>query len=181
MLREAFAVMGGDGRGGRHQHRGHHELGDDSADGGVPAGGRQMLGTQLLIGHRRLLVEDHPRHDHRADIGGDEIHVVLVGEGNSHRLGGHGRQVRMGDPGDAEEGEFEQTHGDGRSLDPAIGAGHHDQEQGAGGQGQGDVTRQAIKLADAGDAGELGQQGAAGGDRQPCHRHPRPGSAEGLA
>ena len=134
-----------------------------------------VLRPQPLIGDRGLLVEDHPRHDHGADIGRRQIEIVLVGIGNVEAdPASNACRVRMRRPGDEEERQLEQPDGDRRPLDPAIRAGeHHGQQRDRGDRQRGDA-RQAVQLAHAGDAGEFGQQRADRGDAQAGRRTPSP-------
>ena len=174
-------MMDRDGGGGGDQHRAHDQLGQHRADRGIDARRVEMFGLELLIGHRGLLVEHHPRHDHRADVGGDEIEIFLVGERDAHRLRGELREVRVRRPGHPEEGQFEQAERDRRPLHAAIGAGQHDQQQRAPRYGETDRPRHPVEFADARDARQLGQQSSGGGHRQPAHRHPGPELAERVA
>ena len=68
---------------GRDQHGGHDQLGQYGPDKRVGARGRKVGDGQLLLDDGALLEEDHPRHDHRADIGGDEIEIFLSPKGMS--------------------------------------------------------------------------------------------------
>ena len=84
----------------------------------------------------------------------------------------------MRGPGHDEEHEFEQADDQRCSLDPLVGPAGHDDEQRRRGEGQGEAAGQAEQFADAGDAGELGDQGAYDGASQPQSRKPRPAKAE---
>jgi hypothetical protein len=79
-----------------------------------------VLRSQLLIGHGRLLVENHPRHDDGADVRRGKIEILLVGEGDAQRAGNQGVRVRVRGPGHEEERELEQANGDRHQLDPAV-------------------------------------------------------------
>ena len=139
-----------------------------------------MLGTQLFVGNRGLLIENHPRHDHRADIGGDQIEIVGVGPGNAHRIVQHRAGPRPGRPGDDEKRQFEQSHRNRRALHPAVGSGHHDGDQHQGGKRQRDRARHAIHVPYPCHAGQFGQHRAGRGHQQAGDRHPGPEFAELL-
>ena len=93
-----FRAIPRQGGGGGHEHGGHDQLGDQSAERGVPARGGEMFGPQLFVGDGGLLVEHHPRHDHRADVGGHQVHVVVVGHRDLHGLTWRRRSGRGGPP-----------------------------------------------------------------------------------
>ena len=141
-----------------------------------------MLRAQPFIGDRRLLVEDHPRHHHGADIRRRQIEIVLVGIRDVERLPASMRGgIGMRGEGDEEERQLEQPDRDRRPLHPAVGAGDHHGQQGERGDRQGGDARQAVQLAHAGHAGELGQQRADRGDAQAGGGHPAPERAERVA
>jgi hypothetical protein len=91
----------------------------------VPSRGSQMLGFQPFIRHRRLLVEDHPRHDHRADIGRDEIEISVVAQRQVAEAGGELPRIGMRPPRDPDEGQLEESQHDRHAFDRAIGARRH--------------------------------------------------------
>ena len=62
---------------GRRDHdRRHQHLARGRADKRLPSGCREILGTEVLLDGRCLLVEQHPRHDHRAHGGRDEVEIA---------------------------------------------------------------------------------------------------------
>src|SRR5262249_46597149 len=69
-----------------------------------------------FIQHGRLLVEDHPRHDHGAQVGRDQIEIPAVVQRGLADLGHHLSRVRAGGGGHQHEGEFEQAERDGDPL-----------------------------------------------------------------
>ena len=104
-----------DGGGGGDQHGRHDQLRDHRAERVSQRAPVIVLGPKLLIGDRRLLIEDHPRHDDGADIGGDKIEIIRIAERQCRQPLRPARAVRMGRTGDPEEREFEQAESDGTS------------------------------------------------------------------
>lgn len=129
-----IGIVDPDGRGRRDQNGGHDGLGYDRSNGGVPAGGRIVFRMQAFVGDGGLLVKDHPRHDHRTDIGGNQHHVVGVAERSLCQPGQHGLQMGMADPGDSEEDQLKGAHGQRDSFYPSVGPGPYDHQQGGCGQ-----------------------------------------------
>ena len=104
----------------RNQHRGHDDLRHRRAECGVHTRGRQVVERQAFFHDRRLLVKYHPGHDHRADIGGDQVQVfwLLPGDiGGSRR---HGGKVGMGPPGDEQKHHLKCADGDRYAFDEEI-------------------------------------------------------------
>src|SRR5271163_1614795 len=89
----------------------------------------EVFGTKSLIGNRRLLVKDHPRHDDCADIRRDQIGVGLVSERDVDAAGDERVHVRVCRPGDEEEGEFEEPDHDRRPFYPPVRSGEHNREE----------------------------------------------------
>ena len=109
-------------RGGGDQHRRHDDLGQHGADRRCRAARRrQILGGQLFLDHRALLEEHHPRHDDRADIGGDEIEIFRSRNGMSMRLRRHVGQIGPREHATTRNDEFEGADADGDALDGQIG------------------------------------------------------------
>ena len=136
VVKRGVRMLRPDRGGAGDQHRGHDKLGDHRADRRVPARGGEMLRPQPLIGDRRLLVEDHPRHHHRADIGRRQIEIVLVGIGDVDSCRRAARRVGMRGPGDEEERQLEQPEDDRRPLHPPVRPGEHHRQQGDGSERQ---------------------------------------------
>ena len=93
----------------------------------------------------------------------------------------HRREARTRRPGDDEERQLEQADDDRRPLHPAIGPGPDDRQQRGRSHRQGEAARQAEHLADAGDAGEFGDERADRRRREPGDRDERPAEAVALA
>ena len=72
-------------RPGRHQDRDHDHLGDHRTDGGVDPREAQIPDGDPLVEYRGLLVEDHPGHDDRPDVGRHQREVGGVAERLPHR------------------------------------------------------------------------------------------------
>ena len=79
LSRPADAAPNKDGRAG-DQHRAGQELGQHRAEGRIPACGGEVAGLKLFVDHRRLLVEDHPRVEGRADDRGDQVHEFAIAD-----------------------------------------------------------------------------------------------------
>jgi hypothetical protein len=60
-------------RGGSDQNRRHDELRQDRSKRRVGARHAKVGDSDLFLDDGGLLVKHHPGHDHRADIGGDQI------------------------------------------------------------------------------------------------------------
>ncbi len=80
-----------------------------------------------------------------------------------------------------EEGELEEAEADADHLDPAVTARADDREEKQRCGGDGDRGRDAVLAADAGDARELRDQGAADADEERADGDEGPGPAELLA
>ena len=58
----------------------HDDLRQHRTDCRIHAREAEIVLGQALVDHRALLVEDHPRHDDRADVRCDQQQVLLVSE-----------------------------------------------------------------------------------------------------
>ena len=83
--------------------------------------------------------------------------------------------------GDHQERKLKRADQDRRSLDAAIGAAQHDDQQSGGGKRKRQIARDAVEFADAGNGGELGDHRAGYRHRKQGCRDPRPTAAEAVA
>ena len=164
----------------RHENGDHDKLRHHCADRGIPARRLEVLGPETFVGHCGLMIENHPRHDHRPDVRRDEVEITFVGDRDANGLSREAGQIRMGRPRHPEEGEFKQADRNRRAFDPAIGPGQYDQKQRSPGKREAERSGHSVELADACNAREFSEQGAGGGDRQAADGNPRPSPAKGL-
>jgi len=73
------------------------------------SGDGEMVGVQPFLDHGRLLVKDHPRHDHGPDIGGDEIEIAVIAQRQTGQPRQHLLPVGMRLPRDPNESKFEKA------------------------------------------------------------------------
>jgi hypothetical protein len=144
----------------RDQHGARQALREYGAETRIPARGRKIARAQLFVRDGRLLVEDHPGIEGRADDGREQEHEVAVAERQIERVPRHRREARMRRPGDGEEGEFKEADDDRRPLHAPVGAGGDDGEQSRRRERQRQRARKAIEVADSRHAGEFGDQRA---------------------
>ena len=94
-------------RGGGDDDRDHDHLRRDGADRRIEPREVEIGRLQTFIDGRRLLIKDHPRHDDRADVAGDEQQIVSIAERlraeDARRAGSSERRVRGERRGDEEQ------------------------------------------------------------------------------
>jgi hypothetical protein len=118
----------------------------------------EVAGAQLLLDRRRLLVEDHPRVEGRADDRRAHEQKIAIADWQIDRVPRQRRQARMRGPGDDEERQLEPADDQGHTLDPLVGPARHDDEERRSDERQREAAREPEQLADPGDAGELRDQ-----------------------
>ena len=123
--------------------------------------------AQLFVDGRRLLVEDHPRVECRANDGRGHQQKIAIADRQVDRVPRQRRQTRMRGPGDDEERQFEQANDQRRSLDALVGPAGDDEQERRCGKRQREAAREAEEFADAGDAGEFRNQRPDDSARQP--------------
>ena len=175
------AVLVAQRRGGGDQHRAGQALRERRAKAGVEPRRLEVARPQLFLGDGRLLIEDHPRVEHRADDRRRHIEKIPVSHRPVERVPRHVANPRVRARRYDEEGEFKQPDKQRRPLHAAIGARAHDGQQRRHGKRQRERARDAVKLADARHAGEFRDQRADHRRRQPRQRQPRPDRAKARA
>ena len=83
---------------------------------------------------------------------------LAIADGKVDRVPRQRREAGVSPPGDDEKRQLEEADDERGPLDPLIGAAGDDDEQSRRRQRQGEAAREAKQLADAGDAGELGDR-----------------------
>ena len=177
-LRRARAVEQGTGG---DQDRSHDQLRHQRSHRGVPACHAQLPRTQSLIHHRRLLVEDHPRHDHGAYVRGRQIAVMRVGERDRRHLPEHLVQIRRCLERNGDKHQLEEAKSNGHPLHHPVGAAANHEDDADHGGGDQRAYRQRKELGDASDATQLREQRAHAGDRKGADGEPGPACTKALA
>ncbi|OIQ84410.1 hypothetical protein GALL_337530 [mine drainage metagenome] len=160
-------------RGGNGDHDGDHDdLGGDRAQRGVQARGAQGCGDVLLamtfVDHGLLLVDDHPRHDHGPDVGGQQ-HQELAGRLHGARQpADHGMGLRVCQQRGWDEQQLERDRGEPDRHGPR----QSDHRPDAGQARElGDESSQACgEQGGGGQQGPRGTEGAAGERPVPLSR-----------
>ena len=142
---------------------------------------RRFRDGQPLLHDRALLVEDHPRHHDGADVRRDEREVAVVAQRLRRDEASCDRgQVRVRHRRRDHEGELERAEHEPDDLDAPVAAGDDERDERRGRDRHRRRPRHAEQLADAGEPGELGDEGAHDGDDERADRDRRPRAAEVL-
>src|ERR1039457_3722361 len=80
------------------QYRSGHGLTENSTNQYVEPGDLQVPDRQALVDQRRMLIENCPRHDAGAEVGREQIEVVVISERHLTQSGGKLTDVGMGFP-----------------------------------------------------------------------------------
>ena len=105
-----------------HQDHRHNYLGKNRTDRRIDAAVIQYLLAQALVYYRALLIEDHPGHDHGANIGGDKIPISFVTQRQipkQQRVQDRGR-IGVSRQHGRYKSQFEQTDKNSDQFDPAV-------------------------------------------------------------
>ena len=167
-------------RRGGDQHRRHDHLGQNGADNGVGPRRRQILHGQLFLDHGALLEENHPGHDDRADIGRHQIEILPVAPRDIQRLRRDDVDVGAGEDDHHQKHQFKGADRQGDALNRQIGMGIGHQQQRRRDEDHGRGRGHAHQRADAGEAGQFGEQRAQAADQQGQHGEPGPEFAKML-
>ena len=127
-------------------------------DCGVATFTRDVDRLKPFVEHRALLVEDHPRHDHRADVGGQAGTRTSCWRGDVPQALADGVQVRVRHHDRGDEDQFGEPESYPYPLGPPVAAGHGDADEERRGDRDRQGTRNAEQLTDAGDTGVLGEK-----------------------
>jgi hypothetical protein len=159
-------------------HRDHDPLGHDTSDRGVVALLVQVGGSEALVDDGSLLVEDHPGHDDRTNVGGQQRQVGRVPQGQVAEASEDLVDTGVAEQHGRHEGQLGQADGYTDALDPAVTAAESEADQKGRGHGHSEPFGQPEQFTNPGDSGELGQQRAhgrqhEGGCRQRCPPRPK--------
>jgi len=174
-------VAGHERRGGNEQHRGADHLCQHRSQGRIAARRTVMPVVEPLFGRGRLLVEDHPRVEHRADQGRGQKPETIIAERQVAHLMRDRPKIRMRHDCDHQEGQLERADQYRSALDATIRPAEDDDQQGRGRHRQGQIARSAVELADAGHRGELGGHRAGYRQDQAGRQDPCPAAAVMIA
>ena len=141
----------------------------------------EIARLQPFVDGGRLLVEDHPRIEGGADDGRDQKQKLAVADGKVDRVPRQRREPGVSLPRDDEKRQLEQADDERDPLDALIGAAGDDDEQSRGRQWQGEAALEAKELADASDAGELGDERPDDRRGEPQGRNIGPADAKPFA
>ena len=89
----------------------------------------KVAGLKLFVDGRRLLVEDHPGVEGRADDRGGQKQEVAIADRQVDRVPRQRRKAGVSPPGDDEKRQLEEADEERGPLDPLIGAAGDDDEQ----------------------------------------------------
>ncbi len=134
-----------------------------------------MLRPQSFVNDGRLLIEDHPGHDHRPDVARHQKPIPRVAPQSLRQRSRHRRRRRVGHHRYPHERQLEAAQRQRHRFHLPIGAGGADHDQKRPRQGHADPGPDAEQQPHSFQPDEFRDQRADAGDHQRARRQPGPG------
>jgi hypothetical protein len=134
--------------------------------------------AEPLVDHRSLLVEDHPRHDRRADVRRQEQYVGAVVQGDADEPVGDPEQAWVREDHGWDEDQLGEPERDTDAFRAPVAPGEGDPDEEGGGNRHHEGLGDTEEVLDACDPGELGQQRANPRGEEGQRREQPPPTAE---